>query len=130
VSAEELKRNAALWQAFRASDSLAVEMSLSGTHDVRWLALALSWWGMAAEFIVAVCFLLSGSARWLRRTGNVTLLTFIVTTYAVANVVGFGWVMAVLGIAQCEPAQSRWRLAYLVSFFGVLLFGLPLGARD
>ena len=47
---------------------------------------------------------------------HVLLITFGVATYAVAPVAGFGWLLMVMGLAQCGPDQRQFRLAYLVTF--------------
>ena len=48
------------------------------------------------------------------------------TIYAIAPVVGFGWLLLVMGVAQCEPEQTAMRTGYLALFFGLLVYqGLP-----
>ena len=50
------------------------------------------------------------------------LLVFCVTTYALAPVAGFGWLLAVMGLAQCHPNQRMLRGAYVAVFVLILLY--------
>jgi hypothetical protein len=50
------------------------------------------------------------------------LLTFCVTTYAVATVAGFGWLLLALGVAQCEPGRRKTQLSYLIVFALILFY--------
>ena len=50
------------------------------------------------------------------------LLAFCVTTYALAPVAGFGWLIATMGLAQCRPRQRLLRGAYLAVFILILLY--------
>ena len=70
--------------------------------------------------IAALC--LFGWRRRLDPTRHVLLLTFCLITYAFAPVAGFGWLLLVLGLAQCPPEQKLLRFAYVFSFFLILLF--------
>ena len=47
---------------------------------------------------------------------------FCATTYALAPVAGFGWLIATMGLAQCRPDQRRLRGAYLSVFLLILLY--------
>jgi hypothetical protein len=87
----------------------------------RQVAAALTWGGLALEALVALAFLLPVSARWpsLR---HILLLAFCVATYAFAPVAGFGWLLIVLGLAHCDPDQTRLRLAYVAVFALVLCY--------
>jgi hypothetical protein len=58
----------------------------------------------------------------LRRSRHAALLLFCSTTYAVAPIATFGWLLAVIGLAQCEPERRRTRLLYLVTLVLVLLY--------
>ena len=54
------------------------------------------------------------------------LLLFCATTYAVAPVEGFGWLLVSMGVAQCGPDARGARLGYLLAFVAILVFaGLP-----
>lgn len=87
---------------------------------LRNLALAATWLTLALEAAVAAAFLaLLGRRAWLR---HALLLVFCTTTYAIAPVVGFGWLLLAMGAAQCEPAARRLRLAYVAVFTLLVLY--------
>jgi hypothetical protein len=56
---------------------------------------------------------------------NVLLLVFILSVYSVATVVGFGWTLATMGIAQCEPHETRSRACYLASILLLQAYRIP-----
>jgi hypothetical protein len=86
---------------------------------LRRLALAATWLTLALEAAVALAFLAPlGGRVWLR---HALLLVFCATTYAVAPVVSFGWLLLALGVSQCAPEARRARLAYL-GVFALLVF--------
>ena len=88
-----------------------------------WVADATTIWTAAIELAVAVSFL------WWRpgvlsRLRHALLIAFCVTTYAVATVEGFGWLLISMGVAQCNAHHLRTRCFYLASF------ALILGYRE
>ena len=86
---------------------------------LRALALAATGLTLALEAAVAVAFLVPlGRGAWLR---HALLLLFCATTYAIAPVLGFGWLLLAMGAAQCAPDARRTRLAYL-AVFALLIF--------
>ncbi len=86
-----------------------------------WLALAMTGWTLVVEAVVALAFL------WPRGRGpsklrDALLILFCATTYAVATVEGFGWLLIAMGIAQSEPDDERTRAAYLAAFVLILFY--------
>ncbi len=78
-------------------------------------------WTLAIEAAIAIGFL------WPRRLPggawrHVALIVFAVSTYAVATVDVFGWLLCAMGLAQCEEERSRTRIAYLATFFLIFLY--------
>jgi hypothetical protein len=97
-------------------------------HDILWVgavARVMAWWTVLVEGSVAVAFLWPARRRSIWR--DVLLVVFIVTTYPVASVVGFGWIVAILGIAQTTSGPA-WRLIYLAFFATLPLAELPYGS--
>jgi len=79
------------------------------------LAYAITGWTIAIEVALFVAF------SWRRGVGpskfrDVLLILFCVTTYAVATVDGFGWLLIAMGVAQSEVERPRIRTAYLATF--------------
>jgi hypothetical protein len=59
------------------------------------------------------------------RWRHALLLLFIYSTYALAPVVAFAWLLIVLGLAQCPQPWRGFRAAYLAAFALVPLYALP-----
>jgi hypothetical protein len=74
---------------------------------------------LAFEAALAVVFLVPRSWR-VARARHALLALFCATTYALAPVAGFGWLLLSMGVAQCEPERVRARLGYLIAFAVVL----------
>jgi hypothetical protein len=89
--------------------------------SLRRLAGGLTWGGLALEALVAAAFLLpaQGLVRHLRHPA---LLAFCIATYAVAPVAGFGWLLAILGLAHAPRDATGYRVAYIVVFALVMVY--------
>ena len=86
---------------------------------LRRLAHAATWLTLGLEGAVALAFLAPlGRGAWLRHG---LLLAFCASTYAIAPVVSFGWLLLAMGVAQCAPETWRLRAAYL-AVFALLIF--------
>ena len=86
-----------------------------------WLTYGMTWWTILLEGATAVTFLWPfgrGMAQWR----NAVLLLFCATTYAVAPVEGFGWLLIAMGVAQCDPTWRKTLLLYLVAFLLILFY--------
>jgi hypothetical protein len=84
------------------------------------IARAMAFATVAIEGAIALAFLLP--LDWgIARIRDALLLLFCATTYALAPVAGFGWMLLSMGIAQLEPARHRTRAFYLVAFLLVLV---------
>lgn len=75
---------------------------------------------LAIEAAVALAFLAPLGSR-ISRARHALLGLFCATTYALAPVAGFGWLLLSMGVAQCEPERARTRAFYLLAFLAVLL---------
>lgn len=120
--------NYALYEMLMTSGDPAVAVPVFDTPGVGWLAWGMTWWTLAIEGLVAVCFL--APTRWLLgRARHVVLLGFLFTTYVLAPVTGFGWLLVVLGLAQAPLDEHRQLLpAYAAAFVLVLVRGTaPVG---
>lgn len=95
-------------------------VELSSSDRIRALAQVLTWWTIGIEAFVATCFLWP-LGRGLSRWRDPALLAFIVTTYPVAPVVGFAWVLTTMGAAQSDDGRFRyWALLYAAVFLLIL----------
>ncbi|MDG2125334.1 MAG: hypothetical protein P8J87_16645, partial [Verrucomicrobiales bacterium] len=122
---------AGLMQARLLEDSLSVfpgsdiQASLPVTDRLRVLAIAMSWWTLAIEGTIAAAFLLARPA-WLQRWRDWLLLSFIGTTYVFVPVLGFGYILTIMGLASCARERTRVRVAYLAVLVLLQLSQLPL----
>jgi hypothetical protein len=87
---------------------------------LRTLAVAATAATFAIELVVALAFLCPARLR-LARWRDSLLLAFCATTYAIAPVEGFGWLLLAMGLAQSEPGRAR-PLAYAVVYGALLLY--------
>jgi hypothetical protein len=96
------------------------------TWHVAWLAKFLTWWTVLIEGMLGTLFLLPASKKtsWLR---NATLILFAITTYSVAPVRGFGWMLMLLGLAQTEPEERTFRWGYLGALLLIQAYMIPVG---
>ena len=89
--------------------------------SLRTLVTITTWGAIAMEALIAFAMLfpLTGKVQNVR---HILLLLFCVVTYAFAPVAGFGWLVLVMGMAQCKPEQKIWRNLYFVTYLLVLLY--------
>ena len=99
-------------------------VSLSDAPQIRVLAQFLTWWTVLIEGILAIVFLLP-NCRILSVTRNCLLLFFAGSTYAVANVVLFGWILMVLGLAQCSDDEKGFQFSYIAAFLLIQAYAIP-----
>lgn len=114
------------WQ--RAALGRHVDGGMLALYDGSWpppvafdrLAVFMTGWTLAIEGLIALLFCLSlGRASLGMR--DWALLVFCGTTYAVAPVAGFAWLLIAMGVSQSERERGRLRAAY-VACFGLVLF--------
>ena len=88
---------------------------------LRVFAAVATWGGLTLEAAIALlCLLPAGRVTELAR--HAALVLFCATTYALAPVAGFGWLIAAMGLAQCRPGQRLLRVAYITVFVLILLY--------
>lgn len=103
---------------FATGDALAT-VQLNGGPRLDLLAHVMTWWTIAIEGAIAVLFLLPtrfAASRWR----DPFLILFVITTYSVAPVLGFAWVLCAMGVMQSDPRAFRgWPALYLVALLFV-----------
>jgi len=88
---------------------------------LRAFATVATWGGLVLEALVALFHLLPGGG-WIAAVRHAALLTFCATTYALAPVAGFGWLLAAMGLAQCQAHQRALHGAYVAVFVLIVLY--------
>jgi len=117
-----------------ASNQLSMRDLLSGditsfktvdSPGLSMIAVGMSWWTLFIEGAVAVAFLGAGWSHRLHCLRNPLLILFLLSTYAIATVIGFGWLLAICGYAQTENQEKRSRIAFLVALLVLQLYRAP-----
>ena len=88
------------------------------------VAMLMSYWTLLVESAIALSFLAT-KAPVLSRWRDWILLGFIVTTYPIAPVLGFGYTLVILGLAACPTTRKPERIAYLIVMVILQLGRLP-----
>ncbi len=88
---------------------------------LRRLAQISTWGTLLIEAALSFVLLISLPQRF-RNLRHFLLLSFCVVTYAFAPVAGFGWLLLVMGLAQCDVDQKGWRICYFLAYMLVLLY--------
>ena len=125
VDAHDLEVNRTVFEAMEGAGPGASVALLGHTARLALVADVLTWWTLAIEGAVALAFLSPG-ASWLGRHRDHLLITFTVTTYLAAPVLGFGWLLLVLGLAQLRSTAGHLRVLYVAAFVVVRLGATPV----
>ncbi len=97
-----------------AYNNTLLTVQLQDTVRVAWIAQFLTWWTIIIEGIVALVFLWPKD-RFISKWRDATLLIFLASTYSVAPVIGFGWTLTAMGMAQASPNRYI-RFLYVGAF--------------
>jgi hypothetical protein len=111
-------------RALASYDSNLSSVQLVLDSNLHRAAVGLSWWTLLMEAAIAIAFL-APRGSWVWRTRHVLLLAFVGSTYAIAPVIGFGWLLVVMGFVQCDPSWRKTRMFYLSSLLLLQAFRLP-----
>jgi len=124
MDAATFNDNQAAVSTLKAYSSTLEQVTLDGPALIRTLSAGMVAWTLAIESAVIGSFLWPGASVWAARARDVSLLTFVVTTYALANVGGFAWILLIMGLAQVRAERAQWRLGYLGVLVLVILYQL------
>lgn len=120
LSADQLDRHRVALDRHLDSPPFEIEPGEPLPARFERVAIAATIWTAAIELAVAASFLWWRD-DWLARARHALLIAFCATTYAVATVEGFGWVLVSMGVAQCGGTRTRAKLCY-VACYAVILF--------
>lgn len=100
------------------------DIKVQSTPGVDVLAIITTWWVLIIESLVAIAFL--SREQWLiSYYRDVIFIVFIITTFSVAPVIGFGLVLTIMGFAQSDKEHPRTVMSYFLLFFLVQALDLP-----
>lgn len=117
-----LAQNRAALRALTFPGGTLDEVPLLG--EVRTIALALTWLTILVESLIAIAFL-SPPKSLLARWRDPLLVVFAAGTYLLAPVIGFGWALLTMGLAQSDGDRSLHRWAYGGGFTLLVLYRFP-----
>jgi len=127
---EDLKENRKsrkdLHKSYRKDAEPVESITLSSGPRVDLLATAITWWTIGIESSIALFCLWPGNRR-IAIIRTMVILVFASTTYLVAPVLGFGWMVIVMGFAQCPEQYKKLRASFLVVLGLLYLYRLKLG---
>ncbi|MBW4466601.1 MAG: hypothetical protein KME07_14345 [Pegethrix bostrychoides GSE-TBD4-15B] len=98
--------------------------TLTTSPRLQAFTLAASYWTLLIEGSVAIAFLVN-PIRFLSRFRDWFLILFIATTYFLLPVLGFDYILIIMGFAQCHPKHTAIRVTYIVLFAFLQLSRLP-----
>jgi len=124
TSGEQLFRNEVALVEMLRFDSRLDSISLVSGERVPLVAQAMTWWVFVVEAALAVAFFWP-HRRFVLGVRNALLLGFAAATYSAANVVSFGWVLMVMGVAQTPPDHRRTRFLYVALFLIIQVYTIP-----
>ncbi len=102
---------------------------LSSSLQIEKLAKALTWWTIGIEATIAILFLIPDhpSKRRFTMLKHWSLIFFILSTYLIAPVFGFAWLLILMGLACLPQGYGHMRLAYVITLLMTQLYRMPFG---
>jgi len=130
VSTEELKEyrdsKKELQNSFLEDAEPVESVTLISNPRIGVLAIAMTWWTILIEGLIALVCLWPGD-RLIAIIRTTVVLIFAATTYLLTPVLGFGWMVIVLGFAQCPEQYKKLRASFLVVLGLFYIYRLKLG---
>ena len=121
LSRQQMATNRAFLEPLPEGASLLTPPRFVEPPRLRAFAAGATWGGLILETLVALLSVIPPGGR-IEAARHASLLAFCVTTYALAPVAGFGWLLATMGLAQCRRDQRLLRGAYIAAFILILLY--------
>ena len=110
-----------------AFGSAGEALALPWDTTLRQITLAASWMTLLVEGAVGGLHAIRAPRLYMAR--HLALMTFILGTYLLLPVIGFAFVLTVLGLAQCHERDTAMRLRYLALLCLVQFTIVPWGPR-
>lgn len=99
-------------------------VTLTTSPRLQAFTLAASYWTLLIEGGVAIAFLIN-PLRLFSQFRDWLLIVFIATTYFLLPVLGFAYILIIMGFAQCSSKHTVVRVAYIGLFAFLQLSRLP-----
>lgn len=124
LPSEMIRENHQAVVALYANSSPIPTVQLHDSALIPMIAGFLTVWTLVLEGAIAVSFL-APVGKLVSRWRDALLLIFLVTTYLITPIVGFGWILATMGVAQCNATFRQGPLLYVAAFLVIELFSTP-----
>ena len=82
----------------------------------------MTWWTILSETAIVAAFFWPSKTKLAAGLRDATLLAFCWTAYSFGSVTGFGWLLVMMGVAQCGSERKRARFLYLLTLVLILVF--------
>ena len=125
MSVEKMYMNYDLMSYFASHPGLAKEVVLAYSPEITRFSLALSYFTILIEGLLALSFLFA-KQFFFKRIKDYLLMVFVLLTYFLLPVTGFGFVLIILGIAQTGEEDNRILIYYTVCLLILQFTLLPL----
>lgn len=124
-SPENVQFNEVARTALTSPSTPLTQVNLADVPSLRLVARVMSVWTIAIEGLLAVAFLFQ-RPRFIHDNRDLLLIFFIITTYALAPVIGFGWLLLIMGLAQSTAIHNRRiPLTYLLIILLLQFYATP-----
>jgi hypothetical protein len=120
LSRDQMAQNRAFLDPLPTGAELLTPPPFVEPPRLRAFAAVTTWSGLILEGLIALTCLIPLPRLDIAR--HALLLAFCITTYALAPVAGFGWLIATMGLAQCRPRQRLLLGAYVAVFIVILMY--------
>ena len=124
LSPDTLPQNQLLEALLKQFPQAIGSVTLTTSPRLQAFTLAASYWTLLIEGSVAIAFLIS-PLRLFSRFRDWFLIVFIATTYFLLPVLGFAYILIIMGFSQCSPKHTATRITYVVLFAFLQLSRLP-----
>lgn len=124
LSPNTLPQNRLLETLLKQFPQTIGSVTLITSSRLQAFTLAASYWTLLIEGSVAVAFLFN-LIRLLSQFRDWLLIVFIATTYFLLPVLGFAYILIIMGFAQCDSRHTTVQVAYVVLFAFLQLSRLP-----
>ena len=121
LTPDQMNENRGFLEALPEGAELLTSPAFVEPPRLRAFAALATWSGLGLEALIALLYMLPAKKR-VQVARHGALLVFCATTYALAPVAGFGWLIAAMGLAQCRPSQQWLRGAYIWMFLLILFY--------
>ncbi|WP_416669483.1 hypothetical protein [Egbenema bharatensis] len=126
LSPNTLPQNRLLESLLKQFPQAIGRVTLSTSPRLQAFTLAASYWTLFIEGSVAIAFLVN-PLQVFSRFRDWFLIVFIATTYFLLPVLGFAYILIIMGFTQCHPKHTTIRVAYIALFAFLQLSRLPWG---